>query len=75
MRQRAWSSLHPIPPWPASLEGIVVLSFVILPDGGIKDVRMTHSSGGRLFDRNVVDARDLHTCRILPEIVPLTGLS
>ena len=36
------------------VEGSVVLAFIVLPDGGVKDVRVTISSGSSILDSNAV---------------------
>lgn len=38
------------------LEGRVVICFVVLTDGGVKDVRVTQSSGSSLLDSSALDA-------------------
>ncbi|MBE0603248.1 MAG: energy transducer TonB, partial [Deltaproteobacteria bacterium] len=37
-------------------EGSVVVAFVILPDGAVRDVRVVHGSGFSVLDRNAVEA-------------------
>lgn len=37
-------------------EGRVVVAFVILPDGAVRDVRVVRGSGFSVLDRNAVEA-------------------